>query len=104
MYEPGSSPRWRGAAEGCGAGEREQRAHAASVQPSARKISGLVRERGRGELSRARLREYRAWLEGRGSAASSVNQELSALRRMFCAAAVAGFVDREKAENTRALA
>lgn len=64
---------------------------------------------GRSELSRAVLREYRAWLEGRGSAASLVNQELSALRRMFRAAAVAGFVDQEKAEdaarveNTRAL-
>lgn len=54
---------------------------------------------GRGELSRAVVREYRAWLEGSGSAASSVNQELSALRRMFRAAAVAGFVDREKAED-----
>ena len=31
------------------------------------------------ELSRAVLRKYRAWLEGRLSATSSVNQELSAL-------------------------
>lgn len=54
---------------------------------------------GRGEMSRAVLREYRGWLEGRGSAASSVNQELSALRRTFRAAAGASFVDREKAED-----
>jgi len=51
------------------------------------------------ELSRAVLRKYRAWLEGRLSATSSVNQELSALRRMFRAAAAAGFVNREKAED-----
>jgi len=51
------------------------------------------------ELSRAVLRKYRAWLEGRLSATSSVNQELSALRRMFRAAAAAGFVNRENAED-----
>ena len=39
------------------------------------------------ELSRAVLRKYRAWLERRVSASSSVNQELSALRRMLLAAA-----------------
>jgi site-specific recombinase XerD len=63
------------------------------------KFLGWYASAGRGELSRSVVREYRAWLEGRGSAASSVNQELSALRRMCRAAAVAGFVDRENAED-----
>lgn len=44
------------------------------------------------------LLKYRTWLEGCLFATSSVNQELSALRRMFRAAA-AGFVNREKAED-----
>jgi len=66
-------------------------------------------KKGNGELSRQVMRGYRAWLESSGAASSSVNQRLSALRRMFRNAAVAGFVDREKAEdaaqveNTRAL-
>ncbi|HET6844833.1 MAG TPA: tyrosine-type recombinase/integrase [Candidatus Angelobacter sp.] len=66
------------------------------------------RAKGAGELSRSVMREYRAWLEGARGSASTVNQELSALRRMFRNAAAAGFVDRERAadaagvENARA--
>jgi integrase len=45
------------------------------------------------------MREYRTWLADSGAAMSSINQELSALRRMFRNAAEAGFVEREKAED-----
>jgi integrase/recombinase XerD len=49
------------------------------------------------ELSGQVVERYRTGLERSGRAASSVNQEMSALRRLFHRAAAAGFVDREGA-------
>jgi site-specific recombinase XerD len=61
------------------------------------------------EVSRLVLEEYRTYLERSGASPSSINQELSALRRMLRRAAVAGYLDRDRAAdaagvgNTRAL-
>jgi site-specific recombinase XerD len=63
------------------------------------RFQGWYVARNRGEISRLVMREYRSWLEDLGATASSINQELSAQRRMFRNAAEAGFVDRNKAIN-----
>ncbi len=73
------------------------------------KFLGWYSGRDHREVSRLVLEEYRTYLEGSGASASSINQELSALRRMFRSAAVAGYLDRDRAAdaagvvNTRAL-
>src|SRR5262249_30927899 len=58
----------------------------------------------RGEISREGMLEYRTWLEDSGGAAASINQELSALRRMMRNAARAGFVDPHKAHDATEVA
>jgi site-specific recombinase XerD len=66
-------------------------------------------EKGHREVSRLVLEEYRGDLENSGAAASSINQELSALRGLLRNAALAGYLDRDQAadaagvKNTRSL-
>ncbi len=85
--------------------ENTRRAYSRALQ----KFMAWYSTKGFADVSRQVMNQYRAELEASGAATASVNQELSALRRMLRNAAAAGFVDREKAHeaaqvtNTRAL-
>jgi integrase/recombinase XerD len=74
-----------------------------------KRFLGWYRAEGLGQLSRQVIEQYRAGLEKSGLATSSINQELSSVRRMLERAARAGLIEPEAAReaagvsNTRSL-
>ena len=90
-----SRPRRRGwirpAAE-AGARCRFEPAHPGNVRPGARGFLRLV-ETGRPPFTRATVQAWRAALEAKGLAPASVNQKLSAVRKLAVEAAYNGLLD-----------